>query len=124
MSLTAKQQRFVDEYLLDSNGKQAAIRAGYSPRSAEVQASKLLSKGKVSEEVKKRRQEVVEAIEASAVDVLRALWREANATGKGSAHAARVSALSWLGKYHALFTEKVSVEGELPVIVVKRGESE
>jgi phage terminase small subunit len=35
MALTYKQQRFVAEYLLDLNAAQAAIRAGYSPASAE-----------------------------------------------------------------------------------------
>lgn len=37
-ALGSKQARFVEEYLVDLNGKQAAIRAGYSPRSAEVTA--------------------------------------------------------------------------------------
>lgn len=46
--LTSKQQRFVDEYLVDLNGKQAAIRTGYSPAAAEVQASRLLSNAKVA----------------------------------------------------------------------------
>jgi phage terminase small subunit len=40
--LTPKQGRFVEEYLVDLNGKQAAIRAGYSPKTAEVQASRML----------------------------------------------------------------------------------
>jgi hypothetical protein len=40
--LTPKQHRFVDEYLLDLNATQAAIRAGYSPRTAEQQAARLL----------------------------------------------------------------------------------
>lgn len=34
MALTAKQQRFVDEYLIDLNATQAAIRAGYSEKTA------------------------------------------------------------------------------------------
>ena len=51
MSMTPKQQRFVDEYLIDLNGKQAAIRAGYSPETAEVQASRLLSNAKVASAV-------------------------------------------------------------------------
>lgn len=46
--LTAKQALFVREYLIDLNGKQAAIRAGYAPASAEVQASRLLSSAKVA----------------------------------------------------------------------------
>ena len=45
--LTPKQTRFVEEYLVDLNGKQAGIRAGYAPASAEVQPSRLLRKAKV-----------------------------------------------------------------------------
>jgi len=43
MALTAKQRRFVEEYLVDLNATQAAIRAGYSKKTAQVQASRLLS---------------------------------------------------------------------------------
>jgi phage terminase small subunit len=42
--LTPRQQRFVEEYLIDLNGAQAAIRAGYSSRTAKVIASQLLTK--------------------------------------------------------------------------------
>lgn len=49
--LTAKQQRFCDEYLIDLNATQAAIRAGYSPRTAEQAASRLLTIVKVSDEI-------------------------------------------------------------------------
>ena len=45
--LSAKQSRFVEEYLIDLNGTQAAIRAGYSPKTAEVTASRLLRNVKV-----------------------------------------------------------------------------
>jgi phage terminase small subunit len=41
--LRPQQVRFVQEYLVDVNGTQAAIRAGYSPRTAQEQASRLLS---------------------------------------------------------------------------------
>ena len=44
MALTAKQQRFVDEYLKDLNATQAAIRAGYSAKSANVIAAQNLAK--------------------------------------------------------------------------------
>ena len=40
--LTARQQRFVEEYLVDLDGTQAAIRAGYSGRRAKVTAQELL----------------------------------------------------------------------------------
>lgn len=46
--LSAKQDRFVQEYLVDLNGKQAAIRAGYSLETAESQASRLLRNDKVA----------------------------------------------------------------------------
>lgn len=42
MALTEKQRRFIDAYLIEPNGKKAAIKAGYSAATAEVQASRLL----------------------------------------------------------------------------------
>lgn len=41
--LTAKQQRFVEEYLIDLNATQAAIRAGYSEKTANEQGARLLA---------------------------------------------------------------------------------
>lgn len=52
--LNARQQRFVDEYLIDLNGTQAAIRAGYSPKTANEQAAQLLAKLSVAQEIQKR----------------------------------------------------------------------
>jgi phage terminase small subunit len=53
MALTPKQQRFVDEYLIDLNATQAAIRAGYSKKTADQQASRLLTNVKVRAELAK-----------------------------------------------------------------------
>lgn len=47
--LTAKQQRFCDEYLIDLNATQAAIRAGYSVKTANEQGSQLLAKLSIQE---------------------------------------------------------------------------
>lgn len=47
--MTHKQERFVQEYLIDLNATQAAIRAGYTPDSAEVTGSRLLRNVKVQE---------------------------------------------------------------------------
>jgi phage terminase small subunit len=52
MALTPKQQRFTEEYLLDLNATQAAIRAGYSPRTANEQAARLLANVSVSEVIR------------------------------------------------------------------------
>jgi len=49
--ITPRQWRFVQEYLVDSNGTQSAIRAGYAPGSAHVQASRLLRNDKVAAEI-------------------------------------------------------------------------
>lgn len=54
MALTPKQKRFVDEYLIDLNATQAAIRAGYSKRTAEWIGPQLLGKTHVSEAVTER----------------------------------------------------------------------
>ena len=43
MALTVRQKKFVEEYLRIGIGKEAAINAGYSPRSAEQQASRMLA---------------------------------------------------------------------------------
>ena len=51
--MTEKQKRFCDEYLIDLNATQAAIRAGYSPNTAREQASRLLSNVNVQTEVDK-----------------------------------------------------------------------
>lgn len=53
--LTARQSRFVEEYLVDGSGRQAAIRAGYSARSAQQIGSNLLRKPKVAEALAVRR---------------------------------------------------------------------
>ena len=49
--LTEKQQRFVDEYLIDLNATQAAIRAGYSVKTADVQGSRMLGNVKVQQAI-------------------------------------------------------------------------
>lgn len=51
--LSEQRQRFVEEYLIDLNGTQAAIRAGYSPKTAQEQASRLLSNVMVQEAISK-----------------------------------------------------------------------
>ncbi|MBT8411783.1 MAG: terminase small subunit [Octadecabacter sp.] len=58
--LTAKQARFVEEYLIDLNATQAAIRAGYSKKTADQQAHHLLKKSQVAKalsEAKAKRSE-------------------------------------------------------------------
>lgn len=55
--LADRRQRFVGEYIIDLNGKQAAIRSGYSAKTAEAQASRLLRNVKVQESIAKLKAE-------------------------------------------------------------------
>lgn len=55
LGLTEKQQRFVDEYLVDLNATQAAIRAGYSPHTANEQGAQLLAKLSIQNAVREAR---------------------------------------------------------------------
>ena len=50
-NLTPKQQRFVEEYLIDLNATQSAIRAGYSEKTANEQGSRLLANVSISEAI-------------------------------------------------------------------------
>jgi phage terminase small subunit len=61
--LTDKQKRFCREYVIDYNGKQAAVRAGYSEKTAQMQSSRLLSKDKVSNFIKELQNEHSEQLE-------------------------------------------------------------
>lgn len=63
MALTDKQIRFCDEYLIDLNATQAAIRAGYSKKTADVQAARLLVNVKVSQHLQKKREVVSNKLE-------------------------------------------------------------
>lgn len=57
-TLSPKAQHFINEYLKDGNGKQAAIRAGYAPKAAEVQASRLLRNVQVADAIRARQQQL------------------------------------------------------------------
>lgn len=54
MALSAKRRAFIEQYLRDFNGTQAAIRAGYSERSARVSACKILARPEVQAEIQRR----------------------------------------------------------------------
>lgn len=63
MSLTPKQERFVAEYLTDLNATQAAIRAGYSEKTAQQQGSRLLLNVLVQEAIAKGREKTAAKLE-------------------------------------------------------------
>lgn len=73
MALTDKQKRFCEEYLIDLNATQAAIRAGYSPKTAEQTASRLLRNVKVQEYIAKRQKKLSRSTEITQERVIKEL---------------------------------------------------
>ena len=71
--LTAKQQRFCDEYLIDLNATQAAIRAGYSEKTAKQIGQENLTKPDIREYIDKRMKEKEAALIADQDEVMRYL---------------------------------------------------
>lgn len=70
---------FVQEYLVDLNGAQAAIRAGYSPAAARQTASELLATHEVAAKVQQAMDERASRVGIEADDVLKRLWAIATA---------------------------------------------
>lgn len=73
MSLTDKQRRFVDEYLVDLNATQAAIRAGYSEDTARQIGSENLSKPDIADAIAEAMAERSKRVQITADEVLREL---------------------------------------------------
>lgn len=76
--LPPRQQRFVEEYLIDLNAKQAAIRAGYSAKSAEACASRLLTTAKVKHAIQSKQLETQSRTQVTVDFVIGGLVEVAN----------------------------------------------
>lgn len=79
--LTPKQRRFIDEYLIDLNATQAAIRAGYSEKTAYSIGVQLLKKLEIQAEIHKRRNRLQNKLEITQERVLQELAAIAFANG-------------------------------------------
>ena len=120
--MTPKQTRFVQEYLVDLCATQAAIRAGYSEKTADVQGCKLLRLGKVQAAVDAAKQARAERTLITQDEVITGLKAEATFHDDGASHGARVSAWAHLGKHLKLFEDKSTFDGKLTIEVVKFGD--
>ena len=156
--MTKKQQRFVDEYLIDLNATQAAIRAGYSPDTAQQMGSENLSKPVIRNAIDKaiakrsrrtgiNQDRVINEIAkvaflnpADVIDLNEAAVRD-DADRDDTACIASVKvktiptdegviserevktydklrALELLGKHLGMFTDRVKMEGAVPVVIM------
>ena len=105
--LTPRQAAFIQNYLIDLNATQAAIRAGYSERTARSQGQRLLTNVDIAAEIEAAQAERAERLEVTQDDVVRGLHKEATLDGEGSSHSARVAAWAHLGKHLGMFTDKI-----------------
>ena len=115
-NLKPQQERFVVEYLkTPENATDAAIRAGYSPKTATAQASRLLTnvnvRKAIDEAQNETRERVKEEVGLTVDMVVNGLLKEAQDYAEGSTQSARVSAWAHLGKHLGMFTEKVQHSG-------------
>lgn len=121
MALSDKQQRFCDEYLLDLNATQAAIRAGYSEKTAKQIGSENLSKPDVNayllERMKAREQrtQITQDMVLRDIDTIKAdaMSKMADRDGNVSmnSHQAALKACELLGKHLGMFKDKVELTG-------------
>lgn len=111
--MTPKQAAFVREYLVDLNATQAAIRAGYSPKTAKVQGSRLLTKADVAAAVETGRAQRAERVEVKADDVLRDITRIAGKAETAGEYGAALKGRELLGKHLGLWVDKVEHSGSI-----------
>ena len=76
MSLNAKQKRFSHEYSVDHNATQAAIRAGYSAKTATEAGSRLMANVAVTQLVAKLDSDTFAASGLDAVEMIKVAWQE------------------------------------------------
>lgn len=109
MPLTAKQQRFVEEYCVDWNATQAAIRAGYSEKTAALIGHENLRKPNVAAAIQVFRTNLAERSKVDAEWIANRLKVEALRDGENATHGARVRAVELLGKLLGLLSDKLDV---------------
>ena len=131
--LTAKQKRFCDEYLIDLNATQAAIRAGYSEKTARVIGQENLTKPAVREYIDQRMAEKEKELIADQDEVLRYLTSVLRGQSFSSVlslcgngyqevvekqpdEKERLKAAELLGKRYGIYNEKVSLDVK-PVVI-------
>lgn len=110
--LNPKQLRFVQEYLIDLNAKQAAIRAGYAPKAAQEQGSRLLSHAKVASEIAKRQAKVAEKAEITAEFVLAGIVALIKRCEQNQEESTALKGYELLGKHLGMFKERVEHTGK------------
>lgn len=108
--LTDKQTAFVREYLVDLNATQAAIRAGYSERTASRIGPQLLGKTCVREAIEKAQAKRARRVEIKAEDVLRGVIEVTTQARESGDLKTALKGYELQGKHLGMWTEKVKQE--------------
>ena len=114
--LSSKRRRFVNEYLIDYNGTQAAIRAGYSKSGASVTGCRLLSNGKISAAVEAGKLALAKRSEVTqeyVINVIKDTIEKCRGDDEHSNPAAVLKGTELLGKHLGLFTDQVKLTGNM-----------
>ena len=124
MALTAKQEKFCEEYMIDLNATQAAIRAGYSEGCAGTQSAENMQKPAILENIAKLRKDQATRTLVDADYVINGLLsvhkrcmqeeavtdKEGGSTGEYKfEHSGANKSLELLGKHLGIFSEKLDI---------------
>ena len=107
----AKRERFVREYLVDLNATQAAIRAGYSPKTAYSSGQRMLKYVEIQARIVELQSHIVERTDLSidwVLQELRATYHAARGSGQQSA---ANKSLELLGKHLGMYVERHELTG-------------
>lgn len=126
--LTLKQQRFVDEYIISGNATQAAIKAGYSKKTAKQMGTENLAKPIIKAELDRRNAEIQSAKTMDMQEVMERLaamgrgeTTEETVTNKGEVietatrNADKLKAMELIGKRFGAWTDKKEIKGNLDI---------
>jgi len=111
--ITPKQRRFVDEFQIDSNATQAAVRAGYSAKTAKSQGQRLLTNADVAAAIQVAQIEVSLRTKVTVDDVVTGLLAEAEGKDDSTA-GSRVAAWSHLGKHLGMDRRDIKLHIDQP----------
>lgn len=126
--LTLKQQRFVDEYIISGNATQAAIKAGYSKKTANRIATENLSKPVIKTAIDQRNAEIqsektmdMQEVMELLASIARGETTEETVTNKGDVietatrNSDKLKALELIGKRFGAWTDKKEISGNLDI---------
>lgn len=132
--MNTRQRKFCDEYLISGNATDAAIKAGYSPKTAKSIGQRLLTFVDLKQYIETELEKLHSAKIADAQEVLEYLTavmrgqhteQVLKLVGDGIQTVTdidvsakeRIKAAELIGKRYGMFTDKVGVEGAVPVII-------